>query len=353
MRPSHTTLVTGGAGFIGSHTCVELLNHGCELVVVDDYSNSARQVLERVRAITGRTIVADYEVDIRDRHALSAVFERHGIDAVIHFAARKAVGASMRMPVEYYDTNVGGTTALLSVMREQGVKDLVFSSSCSIYGEAGQGGGPLDEHTPVRPTNPYAASKAICERILADVCRLCPEFRVLSLRYFNPVGAHPSGLLGEVPSGVPDNLMPYVSQVAVGRRTHVNVFGDDYPTADGTAVRDYLHVMDVAEAHRIALEHLADTEGFRAYNIGTGKGSSVLQVIKAFGEACERQLPYRIVARRPGDVAELVADVTAVQREWGWRPTQDLPAMCRDAWKFQQLNPFGYRTREPKEMEFQ
>ncbi|MEV0321463.1 UDP-glucose 4-epimerase GalE [Streptomyces sp. NPDC050658] len=340
MSAPSTILVTGGAGFIGSHTCVELLDHGYELIVIDDYSNSTSQVFGRVERITDRFVGTIYELDIRDRRALSAIFDRHNVDAVVHFAAHKAVGESTRMPVEYYDTNVGGTTALLRVMHEHGVNQLVFSSSCSIYGDAGRG--PLDESTPAAPTNPYAASKWLCEQLLADVCAHWPEFTVLALRYFNPVGAHPSGLLGEDPRGVPDNLMPYVAQVAVGRLERLSVFGDDYDTPDGTAIRDYLHVMDTAEAHRVALDHLSDGPGMRVFNLGVGKGSSVLDVITAFGAASGRDIPYDIVPRRPGDVTELVADAGAVARAWGWRPTRDLTDMCRDAWRFQMLNPHGY-----------
>jgi len=338
--PPSTILVTGGAGFIGSHACVELLDHGYEVIVVDDYSNSTPQVLTRVKRIAARFVGAVYELDIRDRRALSAVFDRHAVDAVVHFAAYKAVGTSTRMPVEYYDTNVGGTTALLRTMHEHGVHQLVFSSSCSIYGDAGHG--PLDETTPARPANPYAASKWICEQILADVCRRRPEYTVLCLRYFNPAGAHPSGLLGEDPRGTPDNLMPYVAQVAGGRRERLRVFGGDYPTPDGTAIRDYLHVMDTVEAHRVALDRLADAPGMHVYNLGVGAGSSVLEVVAAFSEASGREIPCQVVARRPGDVAELVADAGAVARDWGWRPTRGLADMCADAWRFQQLNPHGY-----------
>ncbi|MBZ4020396.1 UDP-glucose 4-epimerase GalE [Streptomyces purpurogeneiscleroticus] len=336
-------LLTGGAGFIGSHTCVELLRHGYELIVVDDFSNSTPHVFARVERIAGRRIGAVHDLDIRDRRALSAVFARHPVDAVVHFAARKAVGESTRLPVEYYDTNVGGTTGLLWAMQEHGVHRLVFSSSCSIYGDAGRA--PLDEATPARPTNPYAASKWACEQILADVCRRRPEFTVLSLRYFNPVGAHPSGLLGEDPRGTPDNLMPYVAQVAIGRRDRLRVFGADYDTPDGTAIRDYLHVMDTAEAHRVALEHLADGPGMQVFNLGVGAGRSVLDVIAAFEAACGSPIPYQVVARRPGDVTELVADPTAVARAWGWRATRDLADMCQDAWRFQQHNPHGYAGR--------
>jgi UDP-glucose 4-epimerase len=340
MNTPSTVLVTGGAGFIGSHTCVALLDRGYDVLVADDFSNSTPPVFSRIHEITGRRVGAVYALDIRDQRALAAVFERHQVDAVVHFAARKAVGESTRMPVEYYDTNIGGTTNLLRTMHEHGVHRLVFSSSCSIYGDAGRG--PLDEATPAKPTNPYAASKWACEQILADVCRRCPEFTVVCLRYFNPVGAHSSGLLGENPRGIPGNLMPYLAQVAIGRLERIDVFGDDYATADGTAIRDYVHVMDTAEAHRIALDRLADRPGLRVYNLGAGTGRSVFEVIAAFGDACGRSIPYRVVSRRPGDVTELVADATAVARAWGWRPTRDLADMCSDAWRFQQLNPEGY-----------
>ncbi|NLU66140.1 UDP-glucose 4-epimerase GalE [Streptomyces sp. HNM0574] len=341
MTAPSTVLVTGGAGFIGSHTCVELLDHGYEVIVVDDYSNSTPQVFAQVERITDRFVGAVYELDIRDRASLSAVFDRHSVDAVVHFAAHKAVGESSRSPVEYYDANVGGTTSLLRVMRHHGVRQLVFSSSCSVYGDAARV--PLDEAAPARPTNPYAASKWICEQILADVCARVPGFAVLCLRYFNPVGAHPSGQLGESPLGTPENLMPYLAQVAVGRKPDLRVFGDDYDTPDGTAIRDYLHVMDTAEAHRLALDHLADGPGMRIFNLGTGQGHSVLDVTAAFGVACGTPIPYRVVGRRPGDVAELVADAGAVARAWGWRPTRGLDDMCRDLWRFQRLHPLGYQ----------
>jgi UDP-glucose 4-epimerase len=334
-------LVTGGAGFIGSHTCVELLGHGYDVVVVDDYSNSSPGALERVTKIAGREPAAVHEVDLLDRRALSRVFERHAVDAVIHFAARKAVGESVELPVEYYDTNVGGTTALLRAMRDHGVQRLVFSSSCSIYGNATKV--PLTEEDPASPTNPYAASKWLCEQVLADVCRRLPGFSVLALRYFNPVGAHPSGLLGEVPrSAVPGNVMPYLARVAAGKLPKLRVFGDDYPTADGTGVRDYIHVMDVAEGHRVALEHLDDGPGMRVFNLGTGRGTSVLELVAAFQQACGTPVPYEITGRRPGDVPALVADPGAVSRAWEWTTTRDLTAMCEDAWRFQELNPSGY-----------
>ncbi|MFF7132265.1 UDP-glucose 4-epimerase [Streptomyces sp. SAI-126] len=335
-----TVLVTGGAGFIGSHTCVELLTHGYEVVVVDNHVNSSPQALDRIAKTAGRPLTASYQVDVRDRQALGEVFAAHQVDAVIHFAAHKAVGESVALPVEYYDTNVGGTCALLSVMREHGVHRLVFSSSCSVYGDARTV--PLTELSPVAPTNPYARTKLMCEQVLADVCAHLTDMKVLALRYFNPVGAHPDGLLGEDPRGVPNNVMPYVAQVAVGRREQLSVFGDDYPTPDGTGVRDYIHVMDVAEGHRVAVEHLDDDTGMRVFNLGTGVGTSVLELVAAFGEASGRDIPHRIVDRRPGDVAELVADASAVAAAWNWTTTRDLAAMCRDAWRFQELNPHGY-----------
>ncbi|MFE9450441.1 UDP-glucose 4-epimerase GalE [Streptomyces sp. NPDC006739] len=335
-----TVLVTGGAGFIGSHTCAELLAHGYEVVVVDNHVNSSPLVLDRIAKTAGRPLAGAYRADVRDRRALTEVFAAHRVDAVIHFAAHKAVGESVARPVEYYDTNVGGTCTLLSVMRDHRVDRLVFSSSCSVHGDARTV--PLTEHSPVAPTNPYAHTKLTCERILEDVCAHLAQMRVLALRYFNPVGAHPSGLLGEDPRGVPGNLMPYVAQVAVGRRERLSVFGDDYPTPDGTGVRDYVHVMDVAEGHRVAVEHLDDRTGMRVFNLGTGTGTSVLDLVAAFAEASGRPIPHQVVDRRPGDVAALVADASAVAAAWGWTTTRDLAAMCRDAWRFQQLHPDGY-----------
>lgn len=336
---SQTILVTGGAGFIGSHTCVELLDAGYDVVVVDDYSNSNPAALDRVREITGRTFAA-YEVDIRDRPGLAAVFGAHHIDAVIHFAAKKAVGESTQIPLEYFDINLGGTTNLIRTMNDHGVTRLVFSSSCSIYGDAPAE--PLAESAPAAPTNPYALSKWMCEQMLSEACRHLPQLSVIALRYFNPIGAHPSGRLGEDPLGVPYNVIPYLAQVAVGRLTELSVFGDDYATPDGTCIRDYIHVVDVADAHMVALEHLDDRNGFRVFNLGTGSGVSVLQLVAAFSEACGQDIPYRIVDRRPGDVPSLVADPALVEREWGWRTKRDLAQMCDDAWRFQKQNPAGY-----------
>ncbi|MFE9775349.1 UDP-glucose 4-epimerase GalE [Streptomyces sp. NPDC005931] len=340
MSQPSTVLITGGAGFIGSHACVELLDHGYEVIVVDDYSNSTPQVFTRVERIARRFVGAVYELDILNRQALSAVFDRHTVDAVLHFASLKSVTGSTGRPVEYYDTNVGGMTGLLRAMQEHGVHRLVYSSSCSVYGDAG--GGPLDESVPARPTNPYAASKWTCEQILADVCRRRPEYTVLCLRYSNPVGAHPSGLLGEDPRATPDSLMRYLAQVAVGRRDRLSVYGGDYPTPDGTPVRDYVHVMDAVDAHRVALDHFADAPGMHVYNLGRGRGSSVLDVVRMFSRTCGRSIPYEIAPRRPGDVPELVADSSAVRRAWGWRPLRDLADMCRDAWRFERFNPHGY-----------
>jgi UDP-glucose 4-epimerase len=340
MTKPSTILVTGGAGFIGSHTCLELLDHGHDVVVVDNYSNSSPHAVERVQKLAGRPLTA-YEVDVRDRDALGKVFAAHPIDAVIHFAAKKAVGESMQIPLAYYDINVGGTATLLRVMEAHGMPPLVFSSSCSIYGNAAAGR-PLDEQSAAAPTNPYARSKWICEQILSDACLRYPDFAVIALRYFNPVGAHPSGELGEDPNGVPNNVMPYLAQVAVGRLPEITIFGSDYPTPDGTCIRDYIHVVDVADGHRLALEHLGDQNGLRILNLGTGTGVSVSQLVTAFEAACGAPVPATMAGRRPGDVPELIADPRRVHDAWGWRTTHDLAAMCADAWRFQQLNPAGY-----------
>lgn len=336
---SQTVLVTGGAGFIGSHTCVELLDAGNDVVAIDDYSNSHRAALDRVGEIAGRSLTV-HQVDLRDHAGLSAVFDEHPIDAVIHFAAKKAVGESTQIPLEYFDINVGGTTNLMLTMHQHQVSRLVFSSSCSIYGDTDAV--PLGESAPANPTNPYALSKWTCEQLLAEACRHLPDLSVIALRYFNPIGAHPSGLLGEDPLGVPNNVMPYLAQIAVGRLTELSVFGGDYPTPDGTAIRDYIHVVDVADAHRVALDHLNDQSGFRVFNLGTGAGVSVLELVAAFSQACGQDIPYRIVGRRAGDVARLIADPASVERAWGWRTRRNLADMCADAWRFQERNPAGY-----------
>lgn len=332
-------LVTGGAGFIGSHTCVELLARGHDVVVADNYSNSSPAALDAVRDLAGRPVIA-HELDIRDHRALDRVFAEHPIEAVIHFAAKKAVGESMRIPLDYFDINLAGTTNLLRTMQEHDVHNLVFSSSCSIYGD--QYAAPITEADLPLPTNPYARSKLMCEQILADACTRYGEFSMIALRYFNPVGGHPSGKLGEDPRGVPNNVMPYMMQVAVGRLEKLTVFGADYDTPDGSGVRDYIHVMDVAEAHCVAMDHLADENGLRALNIGTGTGVSVLQLLATFREVCGVPVPYEIARRRAGDAATAIADPSRVEKEWGWRTTRDLRAMCADAWRFQSLHPHGY-----------
>jgi len=332
-------LVTGGAGFIGSHTCAELLEHGHDVVVADDFSNSHRGSLSAVRRLTGRDM-AIHSVDLRNASALGQVFASHDISAVIHFAAKKAVGESIEIPLDYFDVNVGGTIGLLRAMLANDVRRLVFSSSCSIYGD--QYSRPICEEDPPRPVNPYARSKLICEQILESACATYTDLSVTSLRYFNPAGAHPSGLIGESPRGVPSNVVPYMMRVAAGRLERLPVFGGDYDTRDGSAVRDYIHVMDVAEAHRLAVEHPDERPGMRAFNLGTGTGSSVLELIRTFETTCRVQVPYVVTGRRPGDVTSLVADATLVEKEWGWRPTRDLAAIFADSWRFQQLNPEGF-----------
>jgi UDP-glucose 4-epimerase len=336
-RPS-TVLVTGGAGFIGSHTCVELLEHGHEVVVVDDFSNSTPQVLDVVSRLTGRPLV-HYAMDACDPVAMERVFTEHAVDAVIHFAARKAPRESVEMPVEYYATNLQATINLMVQMQRFDVSRMVFSSSCSIYGNAKVV--PIDEESPKQPTNPYARSKLMCEEMLSDACIRFPEWSVFALRYFNPTGAHESGELGEDPRGVPVNVMPYISQVAVGRLARLQVFGGDYPTTDGSGVRDYVHVMDLAEAHRVALDQLGGHRGFREYNIGTGVGTSVLGLVSLFQGVSGRDIPYDVVARRPGDVPELIASPGRAQSELGWRARRDTRAMCLDAWRFQRDHPTG------------
>jgi UDP-glucose 4-epimerase len=332
-------LVTGGAGFIGSHTCVELLGHDHKLVVVDDFSNSSPAALTAVRQLAGRDLVL-HELDVRDYSGIDRVFKQHRIDAVVHFAAKKAVRESLQIPLDYFDVNIGGTTTLLRCMAQHGVRQLVFSSSCSIYGDLYST--PITEDDVPSPTNPYARSKLICEQIIADTCARFDDFAVTALRYFNPAGAHPSGLLGEAPRGVPGNVMPHMMQVAARQLDRLQIFGGDYPTADGSPVRDYIHVMDLAEAHRLAVEHLADQPGMRVLNLGVGIGISVLELVRAFEESCGVTVRYEVVGRRAGDAASAVADPSRVEKEWGWRTSRDVRDMCRDAWRFQQLHPRGY-----------
>lgn len=326
-------LVTGGAGYIGSHTVVSLIEAGHEPVVVDNLSNALRSVLARIAEVAGVT-PEFHQVDVRDREAMAGIASS-GIDACIHFAALKAVDESIRKPLEYYDNNVRGTIDLLAVLSAAGVRNLVFSSSATVYGDPTEL--PLREEMPTgRATNPYGWTKIMMEQVLTDLQAAEPEWSITMLRYFNPVGAHPSGLLGEDPRGIPNNLMPYVTRVAVGILPRLRVFGGDYPTRDGTGVRDFVHVQDVAEGHVAALERLSGEPGLHVYNLGTGRGHTVLEVVKTFEEATGKPVPYEIVGRRPGDVAESWADVSKAERELGWRATRDLATMCVDAWRWQE-----------------
>jgi len=333
-------LVTGGAGYIGSHTCLELLDAGHEVVVVDNFCNSKPESLRRVREITGRDLEVN-EADIRDRAALDAVFGRHrDIGAVIHFAGLKAVGESVSMPLDYYENNIGGTITLCRAMAAHGVKSIVFSSSATVYGDPATV--PITEDFPLAATNPYGNSKLFIEYILKDLHVSDAAWSVILLRYFNPVGAHASGRIGEDPCGVPNNLMPYVAQVAVGKLRELAVFGNDYPTPDGTGVRDYIHVVDLAQGHVRAIEKLCHAPGVAVYNLGTGRGYSVLEMIRAFAEVSGREVPYRIAPRRPGDIAMCYADPAKAERELGWKARRGLQEMCADAWRWQSNNPDGY-----------
>lgn len=334
-------LVTGGAGYIGSHTCIELLQAGHDVVVVDNYCNSKPESLRRVEALAGRKLAAVHEVDVCDRDGLRRVFAQHRIEAVIHFAALKAVGESVAKPLMYYDNNIAGTVALAEVMGEAGVKTLVFSSSATVYGDPASV--PIREDFPTGPTNPYGRTKWMMEFVLSDLAAADPEWRVALLRYFNPVGAHPSGRIGEDPNGIPNNLMPFVSQVAVGKRAKLSVFGGDYPTPDGTGVRDYIHVVDLAIGHVRALDYLAANKGILKLNLGTGLGYSVLDVVRAFETASGSPVPYEIVARRAGDVAQCYADPALAAELLGWRAERGLAEMCADSWRWQSANPDGYQ----------
>lgn len=332
-------LVTGGAGYIGSHTVVALLQQGYEPVIVDNFSNSHPRVIDRIEQICNqRPSVVD--ADLRDTDALASIFQTHEIDAVIHFAGLKAVGESVADPVRYYENNVQGALQLIKVMSQHGCHRLVFSSSATVYGNATRM--PINEQAPLQATNPYGWTKLMIEQILRDLCVADPAWRVALLRYFNPVAAHQSGLIGEDPNGIPNNLVPFVAQVAVGRRDHVAVFGDDYDTHDGTGVRDYIHVLDLADAHLSALQALDGLDGCRAFNIGTGNGHSVLDVIRAFSQACGQDIPYQVVDRRPGDVATSYADVSRSQSELAWQAKFDLAQMMQDHWRWQSQNPQGY-----------
>jgi UDP-glucose 4-epimerase len=332
-------LVTGGAGYIGSHTCVELLEAGHDVVVVDNLSNSKPLALERVQALAGRTL-RFVEADLRDRTALDRLFSSDAFDAVIHFAGLKAVGESTERPLDYHDNNVGGTLALCQAMAAAGVKTIVFSSSATVYGDPASV--PIREGAPLSAANPYGRSKLIVEDVLRDLHQADPSWSIALLRYFNPVGAHPSGQIGEDPNGIPNNLMPYVTQVAIGRLPELRVFGGDWPTPDGTGMRDYIHVVDLARGHLAALDFLGRETGLLTCNLGTGHGYSVLDVVHAFERACGRPVPYKIVERRPGDIATCYADPTLARERLGWQAERDLDAMVTDAWTWQLENPNGY-----------
>lgn len=332
-------LVTGGAGYIGSHTCLELLQAGHNVVVVDNLSNSKEESLQRVQKLADKSLTF-YQVDICDKEALDKVFNRHTIEAVVHFAGLKAVGESTTIPLRYYQNNVTGSLVLCEVMAAHGVKNIVFSSSATVYGDISPA--PLREDYPLSPINPYGRTKWMIEEILRDLGKADAAWNIALLRYFNPVGAHPSGRIGEDPNGIPNNLFPYVTQVAVGRLPAVRIFGNDYPTPDGTGIRDYIHVVDLAAGHLKALEKLRQSPGVVTYNLGTGRGNSVLEVVHSFEKACDKKIPYEIVERRPGDAAISYADPTRAQQELGWRALRDLDEMCRDSWRWQKDNPLGY-----------
>ena len=333
-------LVTGGAGFIGSHTVVELLQAGYEVVIIDNFSNSSPLVLTRIEEITGKRPLL-IEGDIRDRALLDDVFKQHEIDAVVHFAGLKAVGESVQKPLEYYDNNVSGSVVLFEAMRDAGVKRLVFSSSATVYGDPEEI--PISENCPIGvPTNPYGMSKLMVERILQDLVVAEADFSVALLRYFNPIGAHESGLIGENPSGIPNNLLPYVTQVAIGKLAQLSVFGSDYSTVDGTGVRDYIHVVDLAKGHLAALDYLKGPVGCHVWNLGTGQGYSVLQIIEAFEKATGVNVPYKLVERRAGDIAECWSNPAKAKDELGWEAGYGLEDMMRHSWKWQKGNPEGF-----------
>ena len=336
-----TILVTGGAGFIGSHTCVELLDAGYDTIILDNLCNSKSESIKRIEEITGKS-AKFYNGDIRDRAFLDKVFSENRIDGVIHFAGLKAVGESVQKPLEYYDNNIGGTVTLLEAMRDAGCKRIVFSSSATVYGAENES--PLREDMPEgKTTNPYGTTKLYIERILRDTYAADNSWSICLLRYFNPIGAHKSGRIGEDPNGIPNNLVPYIAKVAVGKLDHITVFGDDYPTPDGTGVRDYIHVVDLAIGHIRAVEKIADETGCFTYNLGTGKGYSVLDVIHAFEKACGHPLKYEIAARRAGDLATCYSDPSKAGRELGWKAERDIDEMCEDSWRWQSQNPNGYR----------
>ncbi len=332
-------LVTGGAGYIGSHTCVELLNAGYDIVVLDNLCNASKKSLEVVRELTGKDFPF-YEVDLLDYEGTEKVFIENDIDAVIHFAGLKAVGESVSIPIRYYHNNITGTLNLVDIMQKHNVYNIVFSSSATVYGTPKTV--PITEDFPLSTTNPYGSTKLMIENILRDVFVSNDKWSITLLRYFNPIGAHKSGKIGEDPKGIPNNLLPYVAQVAVGKLEYVHVFGSDYNTKDGTGVRDYIHVVDLALGHLKAIEHKSGKPGVHTYNLGTGNGYSVLEIVKAFSKACGKELPYKLEARRPGDIAECYADPKKAKAELDWEATREISEMCEDAWRWQSNNPNGY-----------
>lgn len=333
-------LVTGGAGYIGSHTCVELLDAGYDVVVLDNLSNSSEKSLDRVKALTGKE-VKFYKGDILDRDILNKIFKEEKIDSCIHFAGLKAVGESVAKPWEYYNNNIAGTLTLVDVMRQNGCKSIIFSSSATVYGDPAQI--PITEECPKgQCTNPYGWTKSMLEQILMDIYKADNEWNVILLRYFNPIGAHESGLIGEDPKGIPNNLIPYITQVAIGKLECLGVFGDDYNTHDGTGVRDYIHVVDLAVGHVRAVEKLKEKAGVSVYNLGTGNGYSVLDMVKAFSKACGKEIPYQIKPRRAGDIATCYCDASKAKEELHWVAERDLNKMCEDSWRWQSMNPNGY-----------
>ncbi|MCF7362976.1 UDP-glucose 4-epimerase GalE [Vibrio diazotrophicus] len=333
-------LVTGGMGYIGSHTCVQMIDAGMEPIILDNLCNAKEKVLDRIKMISGVAPVF-YHGDIRDEALLDSIFAEHDIKAVIHFAGLKAVGESVAKPLEYYDNNVNGSLVLARSMRKAGVKNIIFSSSATVYGDPASV--PITESFPTgATTNPYGRSKYMVEECLSDLFNADPSWSITLLRYFNPVGAHPSGLMGEDPQGIPNNLMPYIAQVAVGRREKLSVYGNDYPTPDGTGVRDYIHVMDLADGHLAALTRVGLKSGLHIYNLGTGKGSSVLDMVEAFSQACGKDVAYEVCPRRAGDIAECWASTEKAERELGWKATRSVKEMTEDTWRWQVANPQGY-----------
>lgn len=335
-------LVTGGAGYIGSHTCVKLLNDGYEIIILDNFSNSKPESINRVKEITGKGLKV-YEIDLLDRLGLEDVFSNNDIEAVIHFAGLKAVGESVAIPIHYYHNNISGTLILCDVMKKYGVKNLVFSSSATVYGIPDIV--PITEDFPLSATNPYGRTKLMIEEILQDLYVSDNSWSFALLRYFNPIGAHESGMIGEDPNGIPNNLMPFITQVAVGKLKELQVFGNDYPTIDGTGVRDYIHVVDLANGHLKALERVMSSNGVEAYNLGTGTGYSVLEIVSAFEQASGMKVPYRIVDRRPGDVAVCYADPSKARNVLGWVAERGIEEMCRDSWRWQEKNPNGFESK--------